>query len=372
MSIVAVCPYCRAGGVRAPDRAAGAVATCPKCGSHFTVVPDEALPEWAKPAAASSSSPRPHSTPAAPPPATNDIRPYSTAADVTEPSPVLPPVLRPPVVVPSVPAFEPPAAAEAGFTVALAAAVLFGVAMLATLFPFGRAIALVLAVVGFSVGFGCLLAEGRARLVGPAAGMLHLAAIALLLFAPRWLALEPWREVVTDDAPKGPQAVGHGTGLMAPADWVDASTASWQVRDVRVSVASAVVGPIELTGPNGAKQTPKETYLQLSVRVANEGVERRIELSGWATGNGGEGFTLTDLAGKLLRPKAFEGAWQPVAVPKVTGLYPGKSAETLFWFDAPPGRVEYLRLELPGSAVGVEKSVRFQIPGSFLKQRRTP
>ena len=32
-TIVALCPYCRRGGVRAPERIIGSVATCPKCGT---------------------------------------------------------------------------------------------------------------------------------------------------------------------------------------------------------------------------------------------------------------------------------------------------------------------------------------------------
>jgi len=38
MPILAICPYCREGKVRAPDRAVGLSATCPKCFNCFTII----------------------------------------------------------------------------------------------------------------------------------------------------------------------------------------------------------------------------------------------------------------------------------------------------------------------------------------------
>src|SRR6188472_3377925 len=76
-TIVAMCPYCRAGGVRAPATAVGALATCPKCRSSFTVIPsDEPLPGATGPSAN-------------PPVGGGETRPAAALPDVTEPSPVL-------------------------------------------------------------------------------------------------------------------------------------------------------------------------------------------------------------------------------------------------------------------------------------------
>src|SRR5258707_15159474 len=66
-TIVALCPYCQRGGVRAPERIIGSVATCPNCGSQFTVVPKEDAPA-----------------------AASETRPFPAASAVTEESPVLP------------------------------------------------------------------------------------------------------------------------------------------------------------------------------------------------------------------------------------------------------------------------------------------
>lgn len=366
-TIVAVCPYCRRGGVRAPERAVGAVATCPKCGSHFTVVPTDDPPPIDDP------TPLPAPRPAAPP--TDETRPHATAEDVTEPSPVLPPdpppVPRPPVVV-SAPADESAAAADFAQVVALGSLLLFGAAMLATLFPYGRAVGLGLAGVGAVAGLVCLVAEGRARLIAAAGAVLNLGTVALLALAPGWLGLDPWQAGAADDAPTGPQAIRHDTGIATAADWVDAAEASWGFRDVRVTVHSVALAPVELVGPKGAKRRTKEQYLRLALRVSNEGVERRIELSGWAVGAGTPGVRLTDPAGTPLQPKVFDQGWEPARPGYMSGLFPGKAAEVPFTFEAPAARVEYLRLELPGAAVGLEEPIRFQLPWSAVAYRRGP
>lgn len=90
-TIVAICPYCRAGGVRAPQASVGASATCPKCKSSFTVMPSDGLPGWAKepqPAKVSGA----HTPVAEPPKPTDETKPVAAMgmADVTEPSPILP------------------------------------------------------------------------------------------------------------------------------------------------------------------------------------------------------------------------------------------------------------------------------------------
>lgn len=161
-------------------------------------------------------------------------------------------------------------------------------------------------------------------------------------------------------------------GIATPADWVHAGEAAWGFRDVRVTVHAVAVAPVELVGPKGAKRRTKEQCLRLSVRVSNEGVERRIALTGWAAGAATTGVRLTDPAGTVLPPKAFDQGWEPARPGHVSGLFPGKAAEVPFTFEAPAARVEYLRLELPGAAVGLEEPIRFQIPWSIVAARRGP
>ncbi|HJZ55946.1 MAG TPA: hypothetical protein VKE74_13335 [Gemmataceae bacterium] len=377
MPIVTICPYCRVGGVRAPDRAVGLSVTCPKCKSSFTVVPGEQLPGWAKPEVPAAPPPRPRPAPV------DETRPHATAEDVTEPSPVLtedPPMPAPVLAVPrrvARPAAPPPPAPP-GLAGPLVAAIVFGLAILSSQFPYGRFIAPSLASLGLLIGLLGLTSEGRARMVAAAAALLNLIAIGLVFLAPGWLGLEPWRKPALPGGPQSPQAVGHGTGITAPADWVDASGASWAEGDVRITVRSATVAPIELAGPNGSKRVTKEPCLQILVRLTNEGVERRVELSGWAAG--GDGAQLTDATGTALKPKRFEPGWEPAGRTRPAGLFPGKSVEVLLVFEPHPGmspkskdaRPESLRLQLPGEAVGVPDPARFHIPVGFVTYGRVP
>jgi hypothetical protein len=112
-------------------------------------------------------------------------------------------------------------------------------------------------------------------------------------------------------------------------------------------------------------------YLRVVLRVANEGVDRAVEPGGWATGRAADA-RLTDPAGRVLKPAAFEPGWGPADRSPTTVLFPGKAAEILLIFEAPPERATSWRLELPGSAVGLEAPARFLIPGSFVTRRRTP
>lgn len=245
-------------------------------------------------------------------------------------------------------------------------------AMLASQFPYGRVIGLGIAGVGFLIGLGCLIAEGRAQLLGAAAMALHLVAIGLLLFAPSWLGLVPWR-TPAGGGPEGPHSVELGTHAVGRTDRIDASKASWAFDDIRVSVRTTGIGPIELVDPSGARRQTRESYLKILVRVANTGVSRRVELSGWAANTGLDAVRLTDPAGKALKLKAFDAGWSPAGVVKATGVVPGQSAEIVLVYEPPTpvspkpkaARVEHLRLELPGQAVGTPDPIRFHIPGPF-------
>ena len=376
MSIVAMCPYCRAGGVRAPKQSIGATAICPKCQSSFTIVPPDNLPRPGRP------EPPPENSPI------EETRPHGTAVDVTEPSPVLvapAPVMARPA---AAPASAPQREGESSYGFALVAVTLFGLGLLASQFAYGRVIGLGITGVGLLMGLGCLATAGRAQFFGGVAVLLNLGATALLLFAPAWLGLEPWPANADGGGPKTVLAVGHNGASMTPADWVDPATASWVYGDVQVTLRSATIGPVELTGPNGVKKSPKEQHLQILVRVANAGVERRIPLTGWAAGTPAAPADvpkLTDPAGKALRAKTFEAGWEAPDRPKPGSLFPGRTADVLFVFELPPTspgpavpagkadpgpKIEFLRFELPGAAVGAAEPVRFHIPGSFVSPRR--
>lgn len=379
MTIVAMCPYCRAGGVRAPASAVGQSATCPSCKSNFTVVPSD--DPAAKAAAVPAAPPPPPlwKVEAAPPKATparpvvDETREHGSPVDVTEPSPVLPAEQAEPAARPPVPSFTlPENPLDAGATLALVAVILFGVGMgLAQLVPFGRAIGAGLCGLGLVGGVLSLGAEGRGRLIAAAAALLNLVAVLLLLLAPTWLALDPWRADEPDAPPAGPRAVAFRPDGAAelPGGWIDSRAGGWAGGDFRVSVRSAYAGPLDVTGADGKKRATKDRYLRVHLRVRNAGHDRRLDLSGWAAGDDPAGPRLTDPAGKVYKPKAVEAGAAVAGFTRVPSLTPGNAADVLLLFEAPPAGkrapIEHLRLELPGGPVGSPDPVRFQLPGPF-------
>jgi hypothetical protein len=245
---------------------------------------------------------------------------------------------------------------------ALVALILVGPAMLATLFPYGRFVAVTLAVVGLVGGLLCLGAEGKARLAGAGAAFLHFLTLVIVIFLPSWLHLDPWLGAPPADEPKGPQVVEHGTGTTTPVsanDWLDASKTSWQFRDRRVSVRSSV-GSAELVGPKEAKRTTKEHYLYLTIQVQNVGFEREISLSGWAAGQGADGVRVVDANGTPLAPATFEAGWTPERGKPAPRAVPGSTSEVVLVFAAPPAKTDHVRVQLSGSAIGVQDEIKFR------------
>jgi hypothetical protein len=375
-SVIAICPYCRAGGVRASETAIGASATCPRCKSSFTVLPEDNLPDWAakaQPGATTFSAPRPQSAP-------DETRETGSMPDVTEPSPVLPAEPKEakpkaaPQPAPPVPQAttsqgsvrepdEPVAPADVGTMLALGALCLVGPAMVATLLPFGRAIGLGLAALGVVAGSLALGSEGRARLAGALAAVLHFTALLVLLFVPSWLGLDPWQgpETRGDEYPE-PVAVERGSAApkpIAPGDWLDGGKASWQFRSARVNVRRAAIGPVELRAPGGAKRITKENYLLLVVQVRNVGLEGDIPVPAWTTGNGPDGVVVTDANDQVLAVPKFEGEGSAAPVRTAERVAAGHSADVSFVFAAPP-KSPWVRVRLPGSVFGTTEDIRFR------------
>jgi hypothetical protein len=251
-----------------------------------------------------------------------------------------------------------------GLVVALSSLCLVCVAVIATLFPFGRLISAVIAGVGLLGGLASLGAEGRARLAGGLAIGIHLLILTVVLIAPSWLGLDSWQLIPIEDKPPPPQAFSHdnkhGTTL---AQWVDSSSASWQFKDVRVTINSATVAPLEIADSKGLKRKSKEQYLQLVLFVKNIGAQRPVDMTGWAIGLNPEQAQLTDSAGRSIKPATFEEGWQPeppVNKP-LDRLYPGKGSEIRLIYSAPQPRIDFLRLALPGTTFGFEEEIKFQI-----------
>ncbi len=261
--------------------------------------------------------------------------------------------------------------------VALGAVALIGVAALATLFPFGRFISGGLACVGLVGGIASLGAEGRAKLAGGVAIGLHFLLLLVLVFLPSWLGLDPMQGFVIPETPPAPVAFVHATQKTMPVEWVDSSTSSWQFKDVRVTVERASLSPMDLLNEKDDKRLSKDKYLQLVVRIANFGVERPLELSGWATGNQADPIQpiqLTDSSGKTVTEAVFPEGWSPEPfTPRPSPrLFPGKFSEVRFVFAPPQAKIEYLRLVMPGTTFGFQDPVKFQIPFASVIQPGLP
>jgi hypothetical protein len=336
-TIVALCPYCRRGGVRAPEHKIGSITTCSKCGSQFTIVPKEQA---------------------------EDLRPGREVDADTKPSMATVAMEPSPVVSEAV---EPREPREVAFSISLLAATFFGLGVLATLFPFGRFIGLGLCGLGLLLAVVALLGEGLARKIGATAAAFNLLAVVLLALAPDWLGFTPTFDDHQGGLPKGPHSISLASNDIATTDRTDASKAIHANGDVRVGVR-VMIQPLEMIGPKGETRRTRENVLVLHIGITNAGVERRIPLSAWAAGNT-DTVQLTEPTGAAIKVKPLDAGWRPAGYEKSEGVFPGKTAEVILAFEPPATtktkRIDHLNLDLPGSALGLVDPIRFHIPGPF-------
>jgi hypothetical protein len=370
MPILAVCPYCHEGKVRAPERALGLSATCPRCHSCFTIVPSaEPAPESAaeRPAAletALTAAPTPGEVPAA---LTARPRPQAVAPLPPEPTPAPPSPPEPPPVEEAPP--EPPFA----LGLALTSITLAGVSIALSQFPvYGRLATALGAGLGLVLGLGSLILAERKRWVPGAACGVNALGLLVAIALPGLLNLPPWWPAKVDDDSRTVKAVGYDGSPGVPAEWVDVSTASWQQGDVRVAATALTLGPVELVGPKEQKKWTGGKHLQVWLHVTNVGVARKVDFRGWDAKREGPAPRLSDPAGKALAASTFDAGWEPAGRRPPAALFPGKSADVLLVFEPPPPGADRLRLELPGSAFGGEENVRLLIPRSSIIDRSAP
>jgi hypothetical protein len=373
MPILAVCPYCHEGKVRAPDSAVGLSADCPRCHNCFTLVASTGrLQEPARPSRI--PPPRPPAIAVKVPPPTDETIateeltvPLDSPAPAPAPVPTTSDLTR---IITEAPARPP----EPALAPALVAVSLGGVALLLSQVPHGRFGTVALAALGLLVGLGCLGFAQRSRLVAVGAAVLNTAVLLVIITLPGWLGLEPWWPRALPDDSRTVKAIALGDTGSRPAEWVDISTASWQLGDVRVSVPAVRFEQLELTGPNNRKKRTKEDLLQVWVRVKNVGVTRKVDFRGWsaAPSPGAPAPRLTDSARKVLAAKLFDPGWEAPGRPQTGALFPGRSTLQLLVFEAPSPSVDPFRLELPGAAFGTTETVRLLIPRSTVNTRPAP
>jgi hypothetical protein len=254
---------------------------------------------------------------------------------------------------------------------ALIAISLAGLSLILSQVPYGRIGSVALASLGLILGLVGLSLATRGKLLPGLGSLINAAVLVVVIAVPSLLGVGSWWPATVADDSGVVKAVRHNSGgESAPAEWVEAGKESWRQGDVLVSVRAFTVGPVQLTGPNGKKVRTKESYLQIWLRVTNEGITRKIEFAGWNAAETSAGLRLSDSAGKRLPAKRFEAGWEPPGRLSSVTLFPGKSAENLLLFAAPSAATGDLRLELPASAFGSSETVRFTLSQASLKPAR--
>lgn len=359
MTILAVCPYCKTGKVRAPRDAVGASATCPRCFNSFTVV--DAATLRGTPAKKKSRTP-----PAEVLVANKLVDPVETT-ELEEPEAPEPEVKLPPILTPLPP---PPKHRErdpeSAFVMAMVAFVLAGVGFAVTYLPYGRLIALVPTLAGIVFAFFGLVVADKRRLWPFLALGLHLFIIVMVAAFPSWIGLGQWvpaRTQVSD----GPRLVPFDgkAGYEVDEAWLDAAKGGWQRGDVRVTVTSTWVNKVAAVGPKKVQTMTKEPYLVINLHVRNFGGGRVIEYRSWTNDAPPEqaGARLVDSTGKELKRAQLEEGWQLRDRPALAAqLFPSQGIDDQLVFEAPEKGAGYVRLELPAWAFGESgEPVRFQI-----------
>lgn len=389
MSFIARCVFCDA-QVQAPDQAAGWSVQCPKCFSSFTAVPSAAMPR--APAAKPRPAPKPSPAPRPAPPARSEAVTLPRSSPVA-PRPRVSPASSPeqtsrPIVIEE----PPPPACEAPEPVlgpvprprrfsllGLAALFAAALALICASLPWVHALTLPLCALALLLGvagiFSVLMrTEDMTLLILPAAGFVVAGAIPLAaLLLPSFLGYDIyrlyWNRTGHDPAVISVIPLDPRNTTLAGLEqdgWADASRAAVQQDRVRVQVTAASVDGVQLKTPK-KPATTKEKYLLIDVRAQHVGAAGEFTYEGWGLGDDKNQARLTDNTGRTYARKSFDPGVEVIGQNRGESVHPGRSAEDLLVFEAPPANVEYLRLELPASACGGTGVFRLTIPRSLIR-----
>lgn len=353
MPFIAECLHCRGSRFQVPNKKRGTFEHCPKCDREFLLVPQSSVDSQL---VAYNFDPTEDDDPDEPTAAVPlpELQPTTVAVAELQPEPVV----APPIVVESQPAHIEPSSIEPATVGALVALGLFGFSILVSQFPYGRFVAGPIAVLGVIIAAFAWLALERRQWLGALALALNLLAVLLVTALPSWLGLSTWTPSEDPEAaPKPVTAVGRDGSLPQVADSVDASKAVWQQGDVRIAVTHATIGAWDPEAKTAEKR--KERALRIGLKVANVGVARTIDFTGWKLVPPDEPKLAQ--AGKVLSVRASSHTGTSI-------IFPGKSAECDLTFVVPTGKDD-LQLELAPSAFSGTDTVRFSIPRAFVSGR---
>jgi len=342
---IAVCPFCKKMKFRTTLKKYGQFAECRQCHKPFILVPDDpsSIPANLLATVTKEATAKP-----LPP------EKYATPEVLVPPTTPLPATPR--EVVPSVERTGHASSTNAPFAVALISVILFGSGILLTQIPYGRFIGVAFCLIGVVLAGLSLLGLEKRQWIGYGGVGLNLIGLLLVLALPDWLGGLTWFPPTDENAfPTTPMAVEKNSGKRQQTEWVDAEKAVWEHADVRVEVASVIVGPPE--GKPKDSSPKRDPVLKIALKVTNIGVARAIELNAWTAGSPAPGGILL---GTTPNPPGT-----------IVKIMPGKSAEVVLNYPPPAGTPTTLHLELQGTSFGDTETVRFEIPGAMIRKTQT-
>jgi hypothetical protein len=389
MSFLAQCSFC-GHKIKARDRALGASVRCPECDNYFTAAPrEEPAPaealarfRFSKPAptpvaaAAQDATPDPPDDPAAETDQAMALpaNPALAAMGTGEIAPEAPESLPPEVDIATGRAFG-----WRVHIVGVAALLLAGAGLACASIPGLTGFTIPLGAAGLLAGLAGLslcTAASRPALLFPVVASVAGAAVLIIgFFFPGLLGpvYEDARARVQDKTAL--TVIPLSLKVTDPAElsvagWVDASKAAVQQDQVRLQLASARIGPIDLAGEPAT--TTKENYLLVRFRLQHVGGTSQVQYEHWkASSKQGEAPRLTDSDGRVLALALAKLGQKLRAADQRTGatLYPTSVIDDVLVF-TPPRAAADLRLELPASAWGGIGVFRFHLPAAMIKDSR--
>jgi hypothetical protein len=158
------------------------------------------------------------------------------------------------------------------------------------------------------------------------------------------------------------------TTLLAQG-WIDAgNNGTFKLANVaEVRIVSVKLAPVAFEQADAAPWARNNKYIQIVVSVRNLAI-RDLEYKSWSQARLGDAPRLSDNMLRAINAPNFGGG-KPVVVgqQRNTNLQANQQLTDLLVFDKPFLNPTYLRLELPGSAIGAPpQTVRFFIPGSMV------
>ncbi len=167
-------------------------------------------------------------------------------------------------------------------------------------------------------------------------------------------------EKQTESPAEEPDVKPNNKNPLLDHEWIDASTSAAVVRFISVRIVSAEVVP-SLDGAAGS--SPR---MIITVELRNGG-GRDVDFEGWSRGGVAHDAKLFDDAGNVYRPKSVGRAAMPGRGPPMS-IAAGRAAREVLAFESPPDEAEYVLIELPAAAFGMDATVRLKIPAEMITE----